>query len=74
MNFLLGVLLGTITSYLIVNYIAEMKLRINYLEESLGFDKHKASKWLDTKNPGIGLNKPNQLNFKQFIDYVKSIE
>lgn len=73
MSFTLGLILGAIASYLIVSYITEVKIRINYLEDLLGFDKQRASKWLDTKNPGIGLKKPSQLSLKEFIKFVGTL-
>lgn len=46
MSFLVGFILGAIASYLIVSYFGELKLRIEVLEDSLGFDKEQSYKWL----------------------------
>lgn len=74
MGFLVGFILGAVASYLIVSYFAELKLRVEILEDSLGFDKEQAYKWLMNKNPGIGLQKPAELKFNQFYKFVKEIE
>lgn len=74
MSFLIGLILGGFVSYLIVSYTHELKLRLEILEDSLGFDKEYGYKWLNEKNPGIGLKKPSDLSFNDFYNYVKQIE
>lgn len=74
MGFLIGYVLGAITSYLIVSYFVDLKLRVEVLEDSLGFDKDQARKWLTSKNPGIGLKRPSELRFKEFLDYVDEVQ
>lgn len=74
MGFLIGLILGGVASYLIVSYFTELKLRLEILEDSLGFDKEQALKWLNTTNPGIGLKKPSEIKLNAFYEFVKSIE
>ena len=74
MSFLLGLIIGGLASYLIVSYFAEVKLRIEILEDELGYDKEAAYKWLNNKNPGLGLRKPADLSFSEFLSYVGQIK
>lgn len=74
MSFLIGLIVGSLASYLIVTYFAELKLRLEILENSLGLNKEQGYKWLNTKNPGIKLKKPSELKLMQFISFVEEIK
>lgn len=74
MSFLIGLIVGALASYLIVTYFSELKLRLEILEDSLGFDKEQGYKWLNTKNPGIKLKKPSELKFMEFMGFVGEIK
>ena len=73
MSLLVVFILGMITSYLIVTHVQESKVRVEVLKSLLGFSNEEASKWLNNKNPGVGLKKPADLEFCEFYEYVKSI-